>query len=137
MSEATEGSCNCGAVRYRVFGPFGRFQYCHCSRCRKETGSAHAAKLFVSADRFEWLAGEERVQRYDHPEAKYWSRGFCSTCGSPMPHETRGGGTMIIPGGSLDTDPGARPERSIYFGSRAPWYTPPGELEAFDELPED
>ena len=42
-----KGSCLCGGVVYEIDPPFKIFQYCHCSRCRKFTGSAHAANLFV------------------------------------------------------------------------------------------
>lgn len=35
--------------------------------------------------------------------------------------------------GSLDDDPGVRPERNIYWKYRAPWYTNVDELTFFDE----
>ena len=41
------GSCLCGEVRFEVTGDFERFFLCHCGRCRKDTGSAHAANLAV------------------------------------------------------------------------------------------
>ena len=41
------GGCLCGAIKYTVHGPFLRFLHCHCARCRKVTGSAHATNLFV------------------------------------------------------------------------------------------
>lgn len=40
MSEAVRGSCLCGDVRFEVRMPAAWFQCCHCSRCRKKTGSA-------------------------------------------------------------------------------------------------
>jgi len=56
------GSCFCKKVNYEISGNMGVFQYCHCSRCRKVTGSAHAANLFVAPDDFKWLSGEENVR---------------------------------------------------------------------------
>ena len=41
-----------------------RFHLCHCSQCRRSTGSAHAANIFTSEDRLEWLSGTEFVKRY-------------------------------------------------------------------------
>ncbi len=38
------GSCLCGAVRYEAHLPFTKFVNRHCSRCRKASGSAFAAK---------------------------------------------------------------------------------------------
>ena len=59
-----EGVCLCGAVRYRLTGEVRGFQYCHCSRCRKFTGSAHAANLFVRPDDLAWVEGEDRVTTF-------------------------------------------------------------------------
>ena len=41
---AFRGSCICGEVAFEVEGPFDLFLNCHCSRCRKATGTAHSAK---------------------------------------------------------------------------------------------
>ena len=65
-----KGSCLCKRVAYEVDLPFERFMYCHCSRCRKATGAAHAANGFVKPEAFRWTKGESEVQRYDIPEAK-------------------------------------------------------------------
>jgi hypothetical protein len=48
MSDAITGACLCGAVAYAAEGPFPVFQYCHCSRCRRFTGSAHAANVWLN-----------------------------------------------------------------------------------------
>ncbi len=48
MSGHHTGSCLCGAVRFRIEGEFERFYLCHCSHCRKDTGSAHAAGQFLA-----------------------------------------------------------------------------------------
>jgi hypothetical protein len=56
--QTTKGSCLCGSVHYEFTGNMGIFQYCHCSRCRKVTGSAHAANLFVAPEQFHWVQGE-------------------------------------------------------------------------------
>ena len=40
LSQTTlKGSCLCGAVKYEVTGEPKRFYHCHCSRCRKATGT--------------------------------------------------------------------------------------------------
>ncbi len=135
MPEAIRGSCLCQAVRFRIEDPFLGFQYCYCSRCRKESGSAHGAKLFVPASHFHWEQGEQSVRRYDHPEAKYWCTAFCDTCGARMPWLSKTGKAMIVPAGALDKDPGARPSRVIFYGSRAPWCLHASELETHEAYP--
>jgi hypothetical protein len=121
-NDPNQGSCLCGAVKYEVSPPFLMFRYCHCPRCRKHTGSAHAANLFVASDQLKWLSGEDAVTRYDLPEAKRFARNFCNTCGSPVPFISRDGTQAVIPAGSLDDDPGILPTGSIFWDDRAPWY---------------
>ena len=44
-------------------------------------------------------------------------------------------GLAIIPMGSLDDDPGIRPERHIFAASRAPWFEIADRLPQHDEYP--
>lgn len=129
------GSCLCGAVTFVIEPPFQAFQYCHCSRCRKRSGSAHAANVFVLPNQFQWLRGEAEVKRFDLPGAKAWSCAFCTTCGSAVPWLGRSGQRVIVPAGALDDPPPTGPTRNIYFGSRAPWYAHASELEVHDDAP--
>jgi hypothetical protein len=55
------GSCLCGAVTYEVSKLFLSFVHCHCSRCCKATGSAHASNLRVPPDQFSWTSGQEKT----------------------------------------------------------------------------
>ena len=70
MSNITlAGSCLCGAVRYEATGEETRFYHCHCSRCRKATGTGHASNLFLQGS-LEWLAGENLLTSYVPPGAR-------------------------------------------------------------------
>jgi hypothetical protein len=59
------------------------------------------------------------VARFDLPNAQSFSTSFCRSCGSPLPHATRSGREIIIPAGSLRTDPGVSPTVDSCWGSRA------------------
>lgn len=133
--DSCSGSCLCGAVAYEIRPPFFFFQYCHCSRCRKFSGSAYAANIMVAEDQFCWTRGEDQLRRYEVPDAKYYCTTFCTVCGSSLPWRTRSGKAVLVPAGTLDEDPGATPECNIYWASRAPWYQPVGNLPFFDEGP--
>jgi hypothetical protein len=136
MSEnSVGGSCLCNKVSYETTGNMGIFQYCHCSRCRKFTGSAHAANLFVAPGDFKWLSGEDSVGRYDPPDTKYFTTAFCKNCGSSMPWLSKSGQVVIIPAGSLDGDPGIKPTQNIFCGSRSAWYTAASLLPEHKEMP--
>ncbi len=135
MSIKSRGSSLCNAVTYKFSGPEFVFQYCHCSRCRKFTGSAHAANIIIDPKQFEWLGGEEMVGRYEHPEAKHFATCFCKRCGSSLPWLSKSGRSMIIPAGTLDDDPCIRPVHNIYWQDRAPWREEVADLVHYEELP--
>ncbi len=128
MKPILRGSCLCGSVTYQVSEPFLSFVHCHCSRCRKATGSAHATNFQVAPRQFSWTSGEEKIVRFDLPEAQSFATTFCSRCGSPLPHLTRSGRSVIVPAGSLDTEPASRPDSHAYWDSRASWSCGEGEL---------
>ncbi|PDT92230.1 aldehyde-activating protein [Bradyrhizobium sp. Y36] len=128
---ALRGSCLCGEVAFEIEGPFDRFLNCHCSRCRKATGSAHACEVIVKAGALRWLRGETSVRRFDLPNARSFATAFCGTCGSP-PHLTRSGREAIIHAGAFDQPLGAAPERHVQWASRADWYVHGNELPTED-----
>ena len=121
------GSCLCGGVKFEISPPFTAFRYCHCSRCQKASGSAHAANAFVPVAQFKWLAGESLIKRFDLPQSQRFAVCFCTQCGSRVPHQVRGRDDMLIPAGLLDQAPAdcPKPENSIFWGSRARWYVTP------------
>jgi hypothetical protein len=116
------GSCICGEVAFEVEGPFDLFLNCHCSRCRKASGTAHSCEVIVKAPALRWLRGEASVVRFDLPQARSFATAFCKTCGSPMPHLTRSGREAIVPAGGFDEPLGAAPDRHVHWSSRADWY---------------
>lgn len=130
-----KGSCLCGSVTFEVEPPFKLFQYCHCSRCRKSSGGAHATNIFVDPAQFKWLTGEGLTGRFEMPDAKYFAKCFCKNCGASLPWQAKGGKNMVVPAGSLDEDPVIRPQQIIYWGSKAEWYVEPEHLSKHDELP--
>lgn len=114
------GECLCGAVRYRIRAAAPQAMFlCHCSRCRKETGTLHGANVFFCAGELSFERGEALLSRYvlEGTRKKRW---FCSTCGSPMPRQGEDG-HIILPAGSLDDDRGLEPTAHIFCASEASW----------------
>jgi hypothetical protein len=134
MSTTHQGSCLCGAVRFEVEGGFEQFFLCHCTYCRKDTGSAHAANLFSSSAKLNWLAGEERVASFDLPSTLH-AKSFCSTCGSALPKVQLGGKLLVVPAGSLDSPVTLRPNAHIFVASRADWDRELETVPMLDRLP--
>ena len=126
------GSCLCGQVRFTVRGEPQRFFHCHCTRCRKATGTGHSSNLFVGGT-LTWDAGEDQVRRFKVPEAERFTNAFCTECGARMPREMGATGTVFVPAGSLDCEPGLLPQARIFSGSRAEWSCAGDGLASFDE----
>lgn len=118
-ASVTAGSCLCGSVTFRVRGPFEGFFLCHCGRCRKDTGSAHAANLFASSATLDWLSGAERVKTYAVPGTRH-RKSFCGECGAAVPR-VEPGGALVVPAGSLDDPIAHRPDAHIFCADRAAW----------------
>jgi len=116
-----KGSCLCGSVQYEIQGEPQRFYHCHCKRCRKATGTGHASNLFLQPGSLTWLKGVEQVRCYKVPEAKRFTNCFCSNCGSRVPRQVKDTDMVIIPAGSLDTEPPIKPQARIFWESRAGW----------------
>jgi hypothetical protein len=132
---AVGGSCDCGKVVYEFDGPAARMGYCHCSRCRKARSAAYSAQAFVPTENFRWLSGEDNLRHFKLPDSRYFITTFCIDCSSPMPRLYEEFGVYLVPAGSLDDDPGIRPEAHIYVGSNAPWHRITDDLPQFEEMP--
>ncbi len=128
------GSCLCKAVTFEVDGDFENFYLCHCERCRKDTGSAHAANLFSSSAKLTWLSGEDRVKTFDYKSGHIKS--FCAECGSALPNIQMGGSLLMVPAGSLDVDVNIRPQGHIFCANRANWDNELEKVQRFEKLPE-
>ena len=130
-----KGSCLCKGIQYEITAPIGPVANCHCSMCRKSTGTAFLTGSMVKAGDLRWTKGEDLIARYESsPGGMRW---FCKKCGS-----TLGGGPadpkaqeFWISFGTLDDDPGVKAQSHIYVGSKAPWHKITDKLPQFKEFP--
>jgi hypothetical protein len=132
-TDAVKGGCLCGGVTFEIRPPVDAFRYCYCSRCRKASGSAHAANMFVRAEQFAWISGEALITRYKLPSAQRFAVWFCRECGSRVPSKVPDSEHYLVPAGVLDGDPAARPDKSIFWDSRAAWYVEPAAIPKLGE----
>lgn len=128
------GGCLCGTVRFAVHGEFERFFLCHCTRCRKDSGSAHGANLFSGSATLVWLSGEEHVTHYQLPDTRH-THSFCQRCGSALPVVMGGGAMLKVPAGALDTPVTLRPQAHLFNASRADWDHGLEEIPVLEGLP--
>src|SRR5574341_1183291 len=115
------GSCLCGQVRYEVTGELKQPLNCHCSMCRKAHGTAFRTQAWVRAQDFRWQSGAELVSSYESSPGKH--RTFCKVCGSNLITRMDAKKDLYgLPLGTLDTDPGIKPQLHIFVASKAPWF---------------
>lgn len=98
-----------------------RVVHCHCSRCRKVRGTAHATNMAVPLDGVRFVRGEDLVTSYKVPDAKFFTHAFCRVCGSSMPRLDEARQLAVVPMGAFDDDPGLRPQGHIFVDSKAAW----------------
>lgn len=134
MTTTHSGSCLCGAVRYEVAGEFQSFFLCHCSRCRKGTGSAHGANLFSTTARIVWLSGEDQIRTYRVPDSRH-ERSFCVACGGAVPGVQMKGRLLVVPAGGLDSAVSLRPNAHVCVASSADWDSDLNDVARLDGMP--
>ncbi len=131
---ALRGSCLCGGVRYEITGPLTGALNCHCSTCRKAHGAAFRSRARVEAADFRWLQGEDLVTYYESSPGNH--RGFCRVCGTALLSRFDFDRSQYgIALGPLDDDPGLKPERHVFVGSKAPWHDITDDLPRFEGFP--
>jgi hypothetical protein len=136
MAALVTGGCACGAVRYECSGDPIFSGNCYCRDCQRSSGTAMASVLGVPKAAVKIVKGEPRYFDVTADSGKKISRGFCSTCGTPlftllaaMPD------LMGIKAGSLDDPNAFKPGMSLYTSS-APSWAPFGEnLPKFPKMP--
>ena len=129
MSRALYGSCLCGSLKYQISGELFMAAYCHCSMCRKSHGSAFRPRALLWSKDFQWLQSRECLADYASSPGVH--RMFCSKCGSPLIAYSNQYPTIFnLALGTLDDDPGIRPEAHWHVASKASWF------EITDDLPQ-
>ena len=126
------GTCLCRTVEYVVADAFGYAMNCHCSICRRATGSAFKPFAGIRREELRLTKGEEHVLTFGDPEAHDT---HCGRCGSLLYSVVRDGAYVHVAMGSLADSPSIRPSMHIYVGSKAAWHEITDELPQYEELP--
>ena len=130
---ALRGQCSCGAVEFEFSTDALRAYQCHCSICRKASGSAYSTTLMAPESKFSWVRGMEYVSSYAKENG--YKVNFCSRCGSPVPNKFRNFSLYSVPVGSLEGTPNIEVVAKIYLGSRATWDKDQFQGKRFVEMP--
>lgn len=121
------GGCYCGAVRYEVSDAFSYAVNCHCSGCRRATGSAFKPFAGIGSEHLRLVAGGDRTLVYGGEAAHDV---HCGTCGSLLYSMLDHGRKAHVAMGTLADAPSIQPSAHIFVASKAPWH------EITDDLPQ-
>ena len=120
------GGCFCGAIRFQVKAqPINQY-YCHCSICRRYSGSPLTASATFPYSSFDLVSGEPHCFN----TSPGYERMTCSVCGSLFGGRTNSEPKIAaIRMGSLDDHDAFTPKMHLYTSSQVSW------LNIVDDLP--
>jgi hypothetical protein len=118
------GRCLCGGVRFEADADTERLRFCHCTSCKKLSGSGGTVNVRVRSDDIRILEGRELLTTYQPPEGS--AKTFCSHCGSNL----FGGGWpesefCSVRISTLDEQPEPGEMKHLFVESLAPWEAAP------------
>lgn len=129
------GSCHCQTVQFEISAEIRGFMHCHCETCRKIHGTVYGSSALVRREGFKVVAGEEAITAYESTPGK--KRCFCSRCGTHVyAYFDARPDTIILRLGTIQADPGIRPQAHIWVSHKAPWYEIQDDLPQFAERPD-
>lgn len=123
------GKCFCGAVHYAVVDAFTYALNCHCSNCRRTTGSAFKPFAGITRDKFTVTEGGDKLLIFGVEKTH---DAHCKVCGSLLYSVVRDGAYVHVTLGTLVDAPTIRPTAHIFVGSKAPWFTITDDLPQYD-----
>jgi hypothetical protein len=114
------GSCLCGGIRLEITGAIDSIIHCHCSKCRKSSGTAYATNGFVAVTDLTITAGEQLLASFESAPGK--RRHFCKICASPVfSSNVADPERLRLRLGILDSDIIERPVSHNFVSSKANW----------------
>jgi hypothetical protein len=127
VTKSLVGKCYCGTVQYAVPDEFRYAMNCHCSNCRRTTGSAFKPFAGIESEKLTVTQGKDEMLIYGSEHAH---DAHCGKCGSLLYSLVREAAWVHVAMGTLVDAPSIRPGRHIFVGSKAPWF------DITDDLPQ-
>ena len=132
-TDALEGGCACGALRYRLSSPPMFVNCCHCRDCQRQTGTAFVLNALIERDRVEVVRGEPRPTQVPTDSGQRHLTFRCPECQTAVWSEF-GERALIrfVRVGTLDEPSRVAPDVHIYVRSKLPWVGLPPGARAFE-----
>ena len=104
MSNAIEGGCRCGAIRYRVkLDKLPSVYACHCQDCQTWSGSAFSLQFIVPEEALEVTGTPHLYERVSDDGTRVSRQRGCAQCLTRVYNaNTRRPGLVVVRAGTLD-----------------------------------
>ena len=132
MTDAREGGCACGEVRYRLASEPLFVHCCHCLNCQRQTGSAFVINLLIEADRVEVLSGEPQPVDVPRDDGSMQRIYRCPACKVAVYSQYTRPEFRYVRAGTLDEPRRITPDVHIFTKSKVDWVVLPESVPAFE-----
>ncbi len=133
-----EGGCLCGKVRYTSSSKPLTTVACHCTDCRKQSGTAFSIIIGISSDSLT-ISGDS-LRSFDDigSSGKPIHRFFCNACGSPLYSQVEAAPDVVfLKAGSLDNTDWVEVTAEIWCDSKVSWSQLEIGLKQFPRSPRE
>ncbi len=129
LCEQVKFSCNINHYRLNIY-------QCHCTLCKKQSGSSSNSATMVKLTDFQWLQGEDNIGKWQKETG--FSAHFCQTCGCVVPN-VFADSYVWIPIGLLDLDKNYQVNvvADLCLSSQSQWHLLSDTSQKFEKLPPD
>lgn len=129
------GKCLCGAVSYKCSSEPIFAGNCHCTDCKKSSGSGYAPTIFFPKECFS-VSGEVKYFESKGKSGKQVGRGFCPSCGSQLFGQPEIMPDLIaVRAGTLEDISKYKPQIDLFTSHAAEWDAMDERLPKFSEMP--
>lgn len=128
---ALSGSCLCGKIKFTIENNLIYAAYCHCSDCRKASGSSYSVFGGIEPDQLKIREGQAYIGKFVKSAETIGH--FCKECGSGLFAEKPKLGLINVLYGVLDDAPPLLPQAHLFVGSMACWDKISDELPTFEK----
>jgi len=127
------GGCLCGSVKYVIPDDLLYAGYCHCSECRRWTGSPFSTSGGIKASEFTLVKGGTCLSSFK--KGKSSTAYFCKNCSSIVYGEVPEHNMIFVMLGTLEESPSLKLQWHIYTDSKMDWYQINDDLPQFGGAP--
>lgn len=124
--------CLCGLFTVEVEGRFGDVRYCHCSQCRRKSGTAFTANAKIHKSQYSIMGPQELITEFEHKPGLF--NAFCSKCGSPLYGRSRSNpDDMRVRLGGFEGQIDVAITGHVWVSSKASWYEIEDNIAQFEQ----